>query len=209
MRGARARRAGCWSVALAAAALAAALGSATGGPTAAGAATAGAAGVGKPPPGTGIGTEPALRNPRCDRDAGEYGRFDFVYPGSGGVCVVPFAAGSANGGATAQGVTKHSIKLAVVTPNAAEAAAGMGTGIAMDRATGKPGLISDAFVDTVAAYEHAYETWGREVELEFVPSSGTDEAAQRSDALAVKELKPFALIDATVVGLDVLEATAA
>ncbi len=40
-------------------------------------------------------------------------------------------------------------------------------------------------------------------------STGTDEAAQRSDALKVKQLKPFALIDATVVGLDVLEASAA
>jgi hypothetical protein len=169
----------------------------------------GARGVGKPPARTGIGTEAALSNPRCDRDAGPYGRFDFVYGGSGGVCVVPYEAGSGNGGATTRGVTKDSIRLAVVTPNAEEAAAGMGTGIAMDRATGQRGLISDAFVDTVAAYEHAYETWGRKVELEFVESTGTDEAAQRSDALKVNQLKPFALIDATVVGLDVLEASAA
>ena len=167
------------------------------------------AGVGKPPAGTGIGTAAALSNPRCDRDAGPYGRFDFVYRGSGGVCVVSSPAGSRHGGATAQGVTKDSIKLVVVTPNATEAAAGMGTGIAMNRATGRQGLISDAFVDTVAAYEHAYETWGRKVELAFVQSTGTDEAAQRSDALAVKQLKPFAVIDATVVGLDVLEASVA
>jgi hypothetical protein len=169
----------------------------------------GARGVGKPPARTGIGTEAALSNPRCDRDAGPYGRFDFVYEGSGGVCVAPFEAGSGNGGATAPGVTKSSIRLAVVTPNAEEAASGMGTGIATDRATGQRGLISDAFADTVAAYEHAYETWGRKVELDFVESTGTDEAAQRSDALKVKQLKPFALIDATVVGLDVLEASAA
>jgi hypothetical protein len=168
-----------------------------------------APGVGKPPAGTGIGTAAAMSNPACDRDAGPYGRFNFVFEGSGGVCVVPFKAGSKNGGATAQGVTKDSITLAVVTPNAQEAASGMGTGIAMNRATGERGLISDAFVDTVAAYEHAYETWGRKVELEFVESSGTDEAAQRSDALKVKQFKPFAMIDATVVGLDVLEASVA
>ena len=166
-------------------------------------------GVVKPPAGTGIGTEAALGNPECDRDAGAYGRFNFVYAGSGGVCVVPAKTGSRNRGATAQGVTKDSIKLAVVTPNAQQAAAGMGTGIAMNRATGQRGLISDAFVDTVAAYAHAYETWGRKVELEFVESSGSDEAAQRGDALAVEQLKPFAVIDATVIGLDVLEATLA
>jgi hypothetical protein len=166
-------------------------------------------GVGKPPTGTGIGTEAAFGNPRCNREAGPYGRFDFVYPGSGGVCVAPFDAGSDNGGATSKGVTRDSIKLAVVTPNAEQAAAGMGTGIATNRATGQRGLISDAFVDTVAAYEHAYETWGRDVELEFVESTGNDEAAQRSDALKVKQLKPFALIDATVIGLDVVEASVA
>ncbi len=166
-------------------------------------------GVGKPPAGTGIGTDAAMSNPNCDRDAGSYGRFNFVYQGSGGVCVVPFKAGSDNGGATAPGVTKRSIKVVVVTPNPSQAAAGMGTGIAMNRATGENGLISDAFVDTVAAFEHAYETWGRTIDLAFVGSSGNDEAAQRSDALAVKQLKPFAVIDATVIGLDVLEASVA
>jgi hypothetical protein len=166
-------------------------------------------GVGAPPAGTGIGTAAAMSNPRCDQDAGPYGRFDFVYQGSGGVCVAPYQAAVGNGGATAQGVTKDTIKLAVVTPNPTEAAAGMGTGIAMNRATGARGLISDAFVDTVAAFEHAYETWGRKVEVDFVESTGTDEAAQRSDALLVKQMKPFAMIDGTVVGLDVLEATVA
>ena len=168
-----------------------------------------APGVGKPPAGTGIGTDAAMSNPNCDRDAGSYGRSNFVFKGSGGVCVVPFKAGSDNGGATAPGVTKGSIKVVVVTPNPEQAAAGMGTGIAMNHATGENGLISDAFVDTVAAFEHAYETWGRKIELGFVESSGNDEAAQRSDALAVKQLKPFAVIDATVVGLDVLEASVA
>ena len=208
MGGRRARGAGRWCVLTVAVALAIAsvAGSASGAAEGAGTTPRG---VGKPPARTGIGTEAAFRNPRCDRDAGPYGRFDFVYKGSGGVCVAPFEAGSGNGGVTARGVTKDSITLAVVTPNAEEAAAGMGTGIAMDRATGQRGLISDAFVDTVTAYEHAYETWGRKVELEFVESTGTDEAAQRSDALKVKQLKPFALIDATVVGLDVLEASAA
>ena len=60
-----------------------------------------ASGVGKPPAGTGIGTDAAMSNPDCDRDAGSYGRSNFVYQGSGGVCVVPFKAGSDNGGATA------------------------------------------------------------------------------------------------------------
>src|SRR5262245_57098210 len=73
------------------------------------------AGVGKPPPGSGIGTAAAMNNPQCNRDAGPYGRFNFVFDGSGGVCVVPFEKGSKNGGATAQGVTKDPVTLAVVT----------------------------------------------------------------------------------------------
>jgi hypothetical protein len=164
-----------------------------------------ALGVGKPPGGTGIGTVAALRNVRCDRDAGAFGRFDFQYEGGGGLCVVPFKGGSENNGASARGVTSDSIKLAVVTPSAAEVAAAMGAGFPINRATGDRGLTSDAFVDTIAAYEHAYELWGRSVDVHFVESTGTDEAAQRSDALTVKQLEPFALIDATVIGLDTLD----
>ena len=51
---------------------------------------------------------------------------------------------------------------------------------------------------------HAYETWGRTIELKFVQSSGDDEAAQRADALRVEDHKPFAVLETTPTGLDVL-----
>ena len=36
------------------------------------------------------------------------------------------------------------------------------------------------------SFKHVYETWGREIEFKFVKSSGTDETAQRADAVAVE-----------------------
>src|SRR5262249_40497399 len=66
-----------------------------------------------------------------------------------------------------------------------------------NNATGQPGSITAAFEDTFAAFEHAFVTYGREIKLDFVTSSGDDEAAQRADAVAVKAKKPFAVIDGT------------
>ena len=44
-------------------------------------------------------------------------------------------------------------------------------------------------------FKHVYETWGRTVALEFVKSTGSDETAQRADALGIKAMKPFTVID--------------
>ena len=50
-----------------------------------------------------------------------------------------------------------------------------------------------------------FETWGRDVEIKFLTSSGSDESAQRADVVAVKAMKPFAVFHLIVAGLDVLE----
>ena len=50
-----------------------------------------------------------------------------------------------------------------------------------------------------------FETWGRDIEVKFVTSSGSDEAAQRADVVAIKAMKPFAVFHLIVTGLDVLE----
>ena len=50
-----------------------------------------------------------------------------------------------------------------------------------------------------------FETWGRDIEIKYLTSSGSDEAAQRADVVAVKAMKPFAVFDLIVAGLDVLE----
>ena len=47
---------------------------------------------------------------------------------------------------------------------------------------------------------------GRDLEVRFFRSSGSDEAAQRSDAVAIKALKPFAALDLLSSGLLTLEA---
>jgi hypothetical protein len=39
-----------------------------------------------------------------------------------------------------------------------------------------------------------YETWGRDLEIKFVTSSGDDEAAQRADLVTITALQPFAVV---------------
>ena len=51
-----------------------------------------------------------------------------------------------------------------------------------------------------------YETWGRDIEVVVVASSGDDEAAQRADAVKIHAEKPFAVLDMNPTGLDVLDA---
>ena len=161
-------------------------------------------GAGPPPAGTGMGTKKAMSRSDCNADRGPYGRLNGVYQGSGPVCVVAWKKGADNGGATAQGVTKDKIRVVVVTPNPTQLAAQV-AGVPQNRQTGKPGLMSDAFTDNLAAVKGFYETYGRDIDLQYVESTGNDEAAQRADALKVEELKPFAVIDSLSTGLDTLE----
>ena len=51
-----------------------------------------------------------------------------------------------------------------------------------------------------------YETWGRDIEVKILTSSGNDETAQRADAVAAKADKPFAVVNFVPAGLDVLDA---
>ena len=51
-----------------------------------------------------------------------------------------------------------------------------------------------------------FETWGRDIEMKFVTSSGNDEAAQRADVVAIKAMKPFAVVNlVNNPDLDILE----
>ncbi len=182
-------------------------------PASAGAA-APAPGVGKPPAGTGIGTAAALANPLCDKTQGiaGYGKLSFVIeggaPDTGGspICVAVWK-GKDNGGATYQGVTKDSVKVAVLVPN--DQQKGIAALQPKNNATGQPGTVPDALKDALAAYEHVYETYGREVDMQFVVSSGDDEASQRADAVTVVSMKPFAVFDANSTGHPVFESQVA
>ncbi len=176
-------------------------------PAAAGAA-APVPGTGKPPAGSGINTAAALDNPHCDKTAGPYGRLDFVQKGTGPVCVTVWKEGKDNGGATYQGVTKDKIKVVALVPNEQQMAAVTPNQLPMNYTTGKPGTVKDVFSDGLAGYEHAFGTeytYGRDVELLFVTSTGSDEAAQRADAIAVQEMKPFAVLDAGTTDLAIFD----
>jgi len=164
-------------------------------------------GVGKPPPGTGIGTKAALDNPKCIPDSIKgYGTFAYVTTTQGPICVAPAPAD--NGGATARGVTKNSVKVVVVVANAeqlAQQATSGGAGGAMNLATGQPGTMQDAMRDAWAPYAKFWEQWGRTVDFDFITSTGSDEAAQRADAVTVDQAKPFMVIDSTPNGLTALQ----
>jgi hypothetical protein len=167
------------------------------------------AGTGKPPAGSGIGTAAALNDALCDNTAGAYGRFDFVLKGFGPICVAAWEGGD-NGGATYQGVTKDSVKVIAIVPNDQQVAATPAQGRPTNYVTGATGTgtVTDAMTDALTAYMHVFGgkyTYGRDIDMEFVTSSGDDESAQRADAVAVKAKKPFVVIDTTASSLDVFD----
>jgi hypothetical protein len=154
-----------------------------------------------------------LENPRCNTDDpryGVYGRFDSTVKGAGPICVKPWKDGANNGGATYQGVTKDTITVVAVLPNAQQMARGsvpQGTVPALrSDPTQQAGTYEDAVHDYLLPLMRYYETWGRDIEVKFHTSTGDDEQAQRADAVAVKALKPFAVMDMVTTGLDVFDA---
>jgi hypothetical protein len=168
-------------------------------------------GAAKPTAGSGIGTAAALDNPRCVHDDPEYrpyGRFNSMLVGEGPVCVKPWKAGSDNGGATSRGATADRVTVVFVLPNEQQRAglsAAAGTA-PVNRATGAPGTLEDAVHDYMLPLLQYYETWGRDIDVHFVTSSGNDESAQRADAVTITALEPFAVVDLITTGLDVLDA---
>lgn len=167
-------------------------------------------GAGPPVAASGMGTTAALDNPRChktnpagDTLAGGYGRFDSTFVGGGPACVKEWKAGADNGGATSQGVTKDRITVVAVLPNEQELESDPVT--PKHKADKSPSTYEDAIHDWFLPQMKFYETWGRDVEIKYVKSSGSDEAAQRADVVAIKAMKPFAVFHLIVAGLDVLE----
>lgn len=170
------------------------------------------AALGKPPAGIGLGSKAALAQANCDPTRK---RTNFATVGGGPFCVNPWPAGKDNGGATWPGVTATAVKVLVLTPTPEQETAQRVRGgtLPVNQVTGQRGTWEDAFRDfnTVFVKGGAYQTWGRTVELEFQQSSGSDETAQRADALAVAQKKPFIVIDATdqSLGMPVFESEVA
>jgi hypothetical protein len=166
-------------------------------------------GAAEPVAATGIGTRAAMENPRCNtgENYGVYGRWDSASTGGGPICVVPFEDGADNGGATSPGVKKDSIKLVAVLPTPQRAEQQALAAQLNNLATGARGTWEDAIHDYLVAMLPYYETWGRDVDVSFYTSTGIDEASQRADAVAIQEMKPFAVINFDSFGLDTLLAS--
>ena len=130
------------------------------------------------------------------RRSGRTDSFDGAIVGGGAVCTRPFKAGENNGGATSPGVTKDSISVVYVLGSVPETRAQP----AMNTKTGAAGTDQDAAHDLLLAMRPYYETWGREIDVKFYTSTGTDEAAQRADAVAIKAMKPFAVVNSYNAG---------
>ena len=135
--------------------------------------------------GVGIGSKAALAQDTCDAATK---RTNFAAVGTGPLCVNPWPAGKSNGGATAPGVTKDSVKVVIYYGNEAMADAERAAGgrLPVNQTTGEAGTWPDSFKDFDETFQYAiekfgtYQTWGRKPAYEYVEASGPDEAAQRS-----------------------------
>ncbi|MEX1007945.1 MAG: hypothetical protein WD271_08900 [Acidimicrobiia bacterium] len=142
----------------------------------------------------GVGTKAALDNPNCDPETGEIK----ILLIARAPCVKHVAAKD-NGGATARGVTRDTVKVVIVSaadpttvPSDLAGAVLGGT----NQGTGKTGTLSDAARDENKMLSSFYETYGRKFDIEFYTRTGLDETSQRADALAIAEKKPFAVLSA-------------
>jgi hypothetical protein len=166
-------------------------------------------GAAAPTSGSGIGTRAALENPRCvtGEQYGVYGRFSSTAVGGGPICVKPWKSGADNGGATAPGVTRRTIRIVAVVPSESQLALVDSGGAApTNRADNSRSTYENAVHDYLLPLMKYYETWGRDIEVRFHASAGSDETAQRADAVAIKAAKPFAVLNFVTKGLDVLDA---
>jgi hypothetical protein len=156
-------------------------------------------GTGPQPTGLGLGSKAALAQDNC----AENGRTSLALHGTGPRCVNPWPAGKNNGGATAPGVTKDSVKAIIYIENEQQTTGGTGSQAPVDQTTGKTGSLRDAVRDAQKAYDyaqenlHTYQTWGRTIDFEVFEASGADETAQRADATAIAAKQPFIVFDQT------------
>jgi hypothetical protein len=128
--------------------------------------------------------------PNCDPETGRIK----IPTQSAPQCVEPWPAGKDNGGATYQGVTATSIKVAVYVGqnDPLQQALVAGAGASTD-----PKDYAKTAVDYIKAFESVSELYGRKVDIVQVNATGgpDDHAAAKADALKIaKEIKPFAVL---------------
>ena len=142
-------------------------------------------GVGKPPPGAGVGTKAALENPKCNADTVQgWGTFSMVTTTGGPYCVAP--APKNNGARRRVASRAPRSRSSWCSPGRTRTAPAPPTTGAVNRATGQPPTAEAAALDEWAALSRVYETWGRKVEFTFITASGLDETSRRGGRGEVK-----------------------
>jgi hypothetical protein len=138
-----------------------------------------------------VGSSAALHAPNCDTVLGQV-KMPTIYAPP---CVAPFPAGEDNGGATWQGVTANTIKLALYLPaNGPETAALNAAGLT-ESASAQIAQVKSA----AELFERHVELYGRKIQvipfMSSVTEVGTNSAAieeANADAIQVaSQVKPF------------------
>jgi hypothetical protein len=127
--------------------------------------------------------------PNCDPATGKI-RLPSIYAAP---CVVPFDGD--NGGATAPGVTADSVRVLVyladpqLDPLSTALLAGAGADVS-------PEAASVTMADYADVFNAVFETYGRDVDVDFYTGTGAadDADAARADAIAIAEQEPFAVM---------------
>ncbi len=108
-------------------------------------------------------------------------------------CVEPWDASKDNGGATAQGVTKDEILIALYKgqPDPLQQAIVEGAGADTD-----PEAVNQTSVDYLKMFEAVSQMYGRTLKIETIEATGgpTDATAAQADAQKVIDMKAFAAV---------------
>jgi hypothetical protein len=135
------------------------------------------------------GEEDVDFGPNCDPETGRI-KLPMVYAPQ---CVAPFEGD--NGGATSMGVTEDEIL--IVRYDADPALDPLfAAQISMAGADPDPELIRQTNADYAAVFQEVFETYGRTVRVEnyLGTGPGDDAEAARADAIAIAEMRPFAVV---------------
>jgi len=127
--------------------------------------------------------------PNCDTSTGRV-KIPTVYAAP---CIQPFTG--KNGGSTAEGVTADSIKVVVYVGDPAKDPLLAGQ-IAAAGASLDTNLIKDTWRGYFDIYNKMYELYGRKIDAQFFDGtgSGADTTASKADAIAIADMKPFAVL---------------
>jgi len=127
--------------------------------------------------------------PNCNTELGTV-KIPYTYAAP---CAKPFSGD--NGGATADGVTKDSIKIVVYQADPSKDALAAAT-VRGSGADVSPASARTTYQGYFDMYEKYYNFYGRKLDVVFFPGTGApdDEVTARSDADAIADMHPFAVM---------------